>query len=259
MILKESRNSNLLTIAHRGNSSAAPENTLAAFDSAAGAGARMIETDLQLTRDGVTVLFHDDVLGRTVTGPVRRLDETSWAELEGADAGSWFDAGFSASRVPCLRDLIHWSDSHPDVGWLLEFKGKWSAAALEPVTAALWDAGIAERCVLQGFSRETVRNLHHSAPGIPRALLLAAGPGTPAGRRDLTEFLNSVQAAACNPSGSALRADPSLVDLLHGNGQRVFVWTLNEREQWEQAEAAGVDGIITDRPGTLQGWQSGMI
>ena len=61
-------------IAHRGYSSRAPENTLAAIDLAIEAGADAIEFDVHTAGDGNPVLFHDPMLGRTTNGvgPVRR-------------------------------------------------------------------------------------------------------------------------------------------------------------------------------------------
>ncbi|MGH6622063.1 MAG: glycerophosphodiester phosphodiesterase, partial [Alphaproteobacteria bacterium] len=51
-------------IAHRGASGYAPENTMAAFRLAERMGAREIEFDLQLTKDGHMVVVHDTVLDR---------------------------------------------------------------------------------------------------------------------------------------------------------------------------------------------------
>ena len=54
--------------AHRGASSAFPENTMLAFEAAHRAGALSIETDMSLLADGSFAIFHDDRLGRTVSG-----------------------------------------------------------------------------------------------------------------------------------------------------------------------------------------------
>ena len=61
--------------AHRGASSYAPENTLMAFYKGLELGANGIETDIQLSADGVPVLFHDDTLDRVTdrTGPLAEL------------------------------------------------------------------------------------------------------------------------------------------------------------------------------------------
>ncbi len=69
--------------AHRGLHSedkSVPENSLEAFDKAASAGYG-IELDVQLSRDGQVVVFHDDELKR-VCGDPRRVDEVDWSELK---------------------------------------------------------------------------------------------------------------------------------------------------------------------------------
>ena len=55
--------------AHRGFSTAAPENTLPALEMALAAGADVAEIDVKLTRDGHLVLMHDATLDRTTTIP----------------------------------------------------------------------------------------------------------------------------------------------------------------------------------------------
>ena len=57
-----------LIIAHRGASSYAPENTIAAFDLALQMGASHLELDVHLSRDGSLVIIHDDVVDRTTNG-----------------------------------------------------------------------------------------------------------------------------------------------------------------------------------------------
>src|SRR4051812_26195793 len=86
-------------IAHRGASSEAPENTLAALKLARGRGANWVEVDVKLTQDGVPILMHDDTLERTTDG-TGKVADTSWATIQTLDAGSWFDKKFRGERVP---------------------------------------------------------------------------------------------------------------------------------------------------------------
>ena len=103
-------------IAHRGFSSDAPENTYDAFDLAIEHGFNNIETDVQLTADGVAVLIHDDALDRTTNGngPVAAA---SIAYVKSLDAGVWFEApadgvgrhgpaSYGESFVPTLEEFL---------------------------------------------------------------------------------------------------------------------------------------------------------
>jgi glycerophosphoryl diester phosphodiesterase len=94
-----------LVIAHRGASSYAPENTIAAFDLALQMGARHLELDVHLTRDDYLVVIHDDTVDRTTngTGPVA---SQTFAALQGLDAGTWFGEAFVGVRIPTLAEVL---------------------------------------------------------------------------------------------------------------------------------------------------------
>ena len=79
VILNESR-THFVTYAHRGASEYAPENTMLAFHLGLYMGANGIETDVQKTKDGVLVLFHDDTLER-VTGEAGSIADYTYEEL----------------------------------------------------------------------------------------------------------------------------------------------------------------------------------
>ena len=94
-------------IAHRGFSTVAPENTLAAFEAAIDAGAEILECDVQLTADGVPVIVHDPTLDRTTdgSGAVRDLAWSEVAELEAGYPASFGDR-YRGQRVPRLDELF---------------------------------------------------------------------------------------------------------------------------------------------------------
>lgn len=99
--------------AHRGTVYDAPENTIPAFKYAIAHQYDQIETDPQLTRDGVVVLLHDDTINRTcrhadgspIEGPLRVSDLT-YAQLMQYDAGIAFGKQFRGTRVPRLAELL---------------------------------------------------------------------------------------------------------------------------------------------------------
>src|SRR5579859_6338194 len=92
-------------IGHRGAAGLAPENTLAAIRAAAAAGARWVELDVQLTRDGVPVLLHDSTLERTTDGE-GKVGDADLDALRRVDAGSWFAPRFLGQRVPTLAEAV---------------------------------------------------------------------------------------------------------------------------------------------------------
>ncbi|MBD7917828.1 glycerophosphodiester phosphodiesterase [Cellulomonas sp. Sa3CUA2] len=234
-------------VAHRGSSWVAPQNTLAAFESAARAGADAIELDVQLTADGHVVVIHDDTLDATTSGS-GRLDGTTLADVRALDAGSWFSPAYAGQRVPLLEEVVDLLLRHPSVDLLCEVKGEWTAEQAARVTGPLRDAGLASRVVVQSFSPGTVAALREADPDLRRGLLLEDVPG------DVLDVCAALDVVMANPHGLAVLQDPSLVARLHGAGLRVAVWTLNEPAHWAAAVDLGVDEIITDRPDHLAGW-----
>ena len=244
-----------VVVAHRGHSTAAPENTLPAFAAAAAAGAGMIETDVRLTSDGTAVLLHDATLGRT-TNLRGRVDRTPADKLAGADAGSWFSCRYRSVPPPTVGDLTAFLGEYPTLGLLLEFKGEWAPRQVEPVADALWAGGLSGRTLVQAFSRRTLAALALAAPDFPRGLLVSRIRPGRGGEGALLRFLSRVEAAACNPGGELLRRAPALPGRLRAEGMRLYPWTLDRPAQWRDALAAGADGIITNRPGELAAWRN---
>ena len=113
-------------IGHRGSAGEAPENTLASFALGLKAGAAILESDVHLTRDGVPVLLHDDLVDRTTDGS-GRVAELSLTRLHALDAGHRFNTDGGRSypfrgrglRVPTLEEALA---AFPDARFNLELK-----------------------------------------------------------------------------------------------------------------------------------------
>lgn len=97
--------SDFVLIAHRGFSSEAPENTVAAFDLAVDSGFTNIELDVQLTADGVPVVVHDSSVDRTTNGS-GLVGSMTYDQLAQLDAGSWFGARFKDEGIPSLQVIL---------------------------------------------------------------------------------------------------------------------------------------------------------
>lgn len=238
-------------IGHRGASSEAPENTLAAFDAAVDAAAResgpgapaWIELDLQHTADGEVVVIHDDELDRTTSGQGAVSARTS-AELRTLDAGTWFDATFAGQRIPTLAELAEWIAANPTARVLVEYKGAWSPQQITPTVAIFEAAGVGERLVLQSFDPTTVRSLQLRAGDYALGLLIDETVHYP--ELEIAELLG---VSAVNPYWRRALAEPDLVRAVHERlGAQMAVWTPDEPVDWDALAAAGVDAIITNRP-----------
>ena len=232
-----------LTIAHRGDPAAAPENTLPAFEAALRSGAQVLELDVQLTSDGHAVLFHDEVLDRTTNGSGPIADRTL-AELQVLDAGSWYGSAWAGTRIPTLSSflpLLQQSNARA----LIELKGIWSAEGLRPVIAAIYRAGVQDRVVLASFETPTLLDLWREAPSLQRAVVVRRLPDDP------IAFAAAHGASTVVTSLRSFQVEPEAADLLRAAGLTIIVYTLNRADLWQQAVELGVDGVVTDAPRRL--------
>ena len=109
-------------IAHRGASSLAPENTMAAFVKAMEVGARWIEFDVDIMGDGTLLVIHDDTLDRTTSGSGGYY-ELGFSDLRKLDAGAWFSPTYRFERVPEVASVLEFINGHA-MGANLEMKPK---------------------------------------------------------------------------------------------------------------------------------------
>src|SRR3989338_5630460 len=94
-----------LIIAHRGNSSECPENTFEAFESALAYGADGIELDIQETRDGEIVVYHDRTLEK-ICGPRKPITTQNVRDIQSLDAGGWKNLKSKGRVIPTLRNTF---------------------------------------------------------------------------------------------------------------------------------------------------------
>jgi glycerophosphoryl diester phosphodiesterase len=97
-----------LVVGHRGAEALAPENTWPSFRVAHEAGADLIELDVQLTRDGEAILFHDFSL-QPKCGDPRWIRDLTWDDLRELDVGTWFSPAFANERIPRFVDVLDWA------------------------------------------------------------------------------------------------------------------------------------------------------
>src|SRR5437588_5998358 len=93
-------------VAHRGGSSLAPENTLVAFRNALNLPIDAIELDVQMSRDGHAIVFHDNTVERLTNGEGNILD-LDFAYLRSLNAAAHFPGGWpEPQQIPTLREVL---------------------------------------------------------------------------------------------------------------------------------------------------------
>lgn len=223
-------------LAHRGLAGEHRENTLPSFAAALAAGAAYLETDVQLSRDGVAVLSHDPDLQRVFGRPERVADLTA-RELSLLDGGG----------VPTLSDALA---AFPHARFNIDVKAD---GAQRPTALAVRACGATQRVLVTSFSEsrrsQTVGLLRGVATSAARrgvaAALAAASIGSRRAMRAATAGIHALQVPV--RYGALPVVTPRFIDAAHAVGVEVHVWTVNEPAEMLRLRRLGVDGVITDR------------
>lgn len=223
----------MLVIAHRGASGYAPENTAAAFDLAIEMGATMIETDVQVTRDGALVLIHDALVDRTTNGHGPVADYLL-AELQALDAGSWFGPDSAEQRILILEDALGtWL---PRVPICLEVK---DPLAVMPFIAAMRDGVALERVQVTSFSWSAVLAVRANLPVVCGFLSQTFDD-------DIIERCVARGIDQICPPAELLTTGQ--VERAHQAGLAVRAWGVRTREDVDRVFATGADGATVNWP-----------
>lgn len=241
-----------LSIAHRGASAYAPENTRAAFDLAFDLHADALEIDVRFTSDGVLVALHDDDLSRLTNGACRsRIDELSWQEASSLDVGTWFNdthprmarSDHQEERILMLDKVFaRYRDSFT---YLLELKHVGAETGMEREVATLVrEHGLSSNVVVATFSQKSLLTLRDIDPVIGRVQLFH----TYATSSAIRAYIDALP-SYCSGVGPYKEAiDARLVESCGRHGLDVFAWTVNDPHEMDDLIDLGVAGLVTDFP-----------
>lgn len=227
-----------LIVAHRGDSTRAPENTAAAIRSAVAAGADWIEFDTRETKDGALLLFHDADLKR-FTGQKTPFESLGFQEAKNLDVGSWFGdkKTFASERPPTLEEAIRFCLDGGKTP-LIERKTGTPEAHLKVIR----DLKVEAKVVVQAFDWNFLAEFHRLAPEIPIGALGDKEPDA--------EKLAKLSALHPDWIGwNQKYLSEEDIAKFHALGAKVAVWTVNDLARLRQFAAWGADALITDRPG----------
>lgn len=241
-------------IAHRGLSSRAPENTMAAFRAAVDAGFDWIETDVDILGDGTPVLIHDTSLERTTNRRGRYYDLTV-EDLDGIDAGGWFSPQFAGEPLPRLADLIDFMNE-TGLNANIELKSNEEGARRslqlrDSVLAELERLHPGRQVIVSSFNHVLLAKFKEAAPQWEVGCLYE----TVALYDDWRSVLELVGATHIHPEDSYL-TERTVAEFKEA-GYGVNVWTVNQADRANQLFNWGVDAVISDVPDHLRGASAG--
>ena len=232
-----------LGIAHRGGSLEHLENTASAFHHAIDLGYTVIETDIQVTRDGVMVVHHDRTTARTSRVNID-IPAESWSRLSTVQLLN----GDAILRFEELLELVG-----PQVYLNLDPKTDEAGQSLAQFLQA--NPQLRERLCVGSFSTRRLISLRERIPGLKSSLgsaeMVKLMLAFVSGRKFVAS--SGVCAIQIPPRAYGISLTNSrFIDYVHEQGLDVHVWTIDEEHEMRRLYALGVDAVMTDRPTLLK-------
>jgi glycerophosphoryl diester phosphodiesterase len=235
-------------VAHRGASREAPENTRSAFDAALRSGIYGMEFDVQLSADGVAVIYHDRTLSR-VGGGRRRIADCSLRELRSLDFGAWFDPSFAGEPLMTLDAVLR--RYHRRSALFIEIKSRprdrlsgrhltLTKKVLASV-ARLVPPGLRDSVHILSFDRQVLETAAHHAPQL-KYVFNVDSPRS---------FAPSLRPRGVPLKGCCLpvaKLTPRFSGTLRRQGLETMTYSCNVPRQAIKALREGADLLFSDDP-----------
>ncbi len=236
-------------MAHRGWSSRAPENTMAAFRLALEEPEiDAIELDVQLSKDGIPVVIHDFILDRTTTGKGMVRDHT-YEQLAQLDAGSWFSQEFAGESIPTLEQVFQAvADIRGDNPILLNLElkqaGELYPGLEEKVAELVNNYRMHSRVVISSFDHDALLRIKNWDATLTTGLLFAGKPTLIAEQMKHTgaEFLSMAYPYITK----------ELAEWIVSQGRMLVAWTVDPPQMMEMVIGIHPEIVIcTNAPENL--------
>lgn len=229
--------------AHRGASGYFPENTMIAFEKAIELGCDAIETDVQMTSDGVLVLIHDEQIDRTTDGTGFVKDYT-FSELRKFSAGSWYDKKFSSERIPTAEELIVLAKSK---GIKINFELKTGIVLYPGIENKIIDLvyryNMERNVILSSFNHYAMVECKNIDKNIMAGVLYTEGLYRP------SLYCKAIGCDAIHPDYHCVTEDI----IREAKQSRIIInsYTVNDEKLMQKLLGWKIDGIITNYPDKL--------
>ena len=237
--------SNTLIFAHRGANKEAAENTRSAFDKALQYPIDGIETDVQLSRDEIAVLWHDRFLGK-LGHPLKHIDDYDHHELQAMNFAAHFSDHAKPEGIMSLKEFL---DAYRKrCRLLIEIKNReWESVSRHQIkvrqTLDLVGTADGDAIMASSFDLDSLVYAQHYRPGFPLVYNFETEQTYADAQRVLAE--QSFLYGLCLPIKSLAE---NIVRLLRDHGKYIAVYTCNSDAEINKALQLGVDILISDVP-----------
>jgi glycerophosphoryl diester phosphodiesterase len=228
-------------LAHRGASGDAPQNTIAAMKLAIEQNCDGIELDAQLTKDNEVVIYHDwDI--KTHSNGEGEIGDFTLAELKQFDFGSYFSEEFKEEKIPTLDEILDIVPEEILLNIELKIKSYNDAPLAEKTAEILARRKRYNNIVVSAFNHNNLTIFNKLLPQVEIAFLYG---GTII---DPINYMNSTNLDVASFNLHHDYVSKELIDELHAQNRKVYIWTVNSIKEAKLFMDMGVDGIITNYP-----------
>jgi glycerophosphoryl diester phosphodiesterase len=235
----------LLEIAHRGYRELGPQNSMLAFTLATKVGAKALECDVQITSDGVPIVYHDDTLD-TLTSGTGTIASNTLAQVQAAQYTELAGTNIQSSvSIPTFEEFLQYA-KRANVLIVPEIKGYRTQADISLLVDLINLYELQDRAVLQSFNFSDLEAVRLLTQEIRIGFL--SGSIDPLIYEDIIDQLAVLGKAGILWSSGALISTPAIVTYAKENGLFIQAFTIRDVVLVEELLAIGVYALITDTP-----------
>ena len=230
-------------IGHRGASSEAPENTLAANRLAFQRSADGIEVDVRLTKDRKLVCMHDKNTLRT-TGQELVIKESTLKELKSLDVGLWKGKQWKGETIPTLEEVLE--EIPEDKKIFIEIKT--GTESIDPLIEDIQKSKVESNCItVISFHQEVVKQVKRSRESLNVNLLIAYSGPKEILNEEVLQRLTEFKLDGVGAENHSRLSHTFVAPILEAN-KKVHVWTVDDIEQAKTYKELGLSSITTNVP-----------
>ena len=225
--------------AHRGASAYAPENTKVAFEKAIELKANGIELDLQKTKDGKIVIFHDNYINKKSNG-TGKIEEYTYQELLELDFGIWFDNKYKNEKIVLFEDFAR-DYLDKDLTFAIELK----VLGIEKETLEIINKyKVHNNIYITSFLYEALANVRKIDPNIKLSWLIEDRIS-----KENIEKLLRINGNQICPRASLVSKED--IEIANNNGLGVRLWEIDNEEIMKKVYKLNIEGMTVNFPDKL--------
>lgn len=225
--------------AHRGASAYAPENTREAFKKAIELKANGIELDLQKTKDGKIVIFHDNYIDKKSNG-TGKIEEHTYQELLELDFGSWFNNKYQNEKIVLFEDFAR-DYLDKDLTFAIELK----VLGIEKEALDIINRyKLHNNIYITSFLYDALANVKRIDSNIKLSWLIKDRIS----KENIEKILKINGAQICPKASLVSKED---IEIANNNGLGVRLWGIDNEEIMKKVYKLNIEGMTVNFPDKL--------